>query len=232
MRFAGKVVRLTTAQPFPLRSDRCLYRNIQFRTLSRKKPDDSKSWSEIADEAIDVAKSVVEKIVETGQKVVKAATTESKPQRSRKDESLTRPTDVLGGFLGRTIGGMLGSALKTLADEMVESQRESRDIYETASIRVQSNDQLRQILGPVSCGMPYSQSTQTQSINGVTTKQTSLAFPVDGPRGSAQVQVTSTEDRNKVQSMEINVRLPNGKVIRVDGASPDGRTIDVDWKDI
>jgi len=151
----------------------------------------------------------------------------------------------LGGFLGRTIGGMLGGALKVLADQMVESQRESRDVYETASIRVQSNAELRNMwvklqstqnarfsLGPVSCGMPYSQSTQSQSINGVITKRTNLAFPINGPRGSADVQVTSKEDPNKTHEMQVKVRLSNGKVIVVDGDNSEGRTIDVEWKDL
>jgi len=98
MRFAGRVVRL--APPFPLRSERCLNRIPQFRTFSRnKRQKEDKSWSEIADEALDVAKSVVEKIVETGQKVVKAATTETKPKRRKQDESLAPPISTPSQFL-------------------------------------------------------------------------------------------------------------------------------------
>lgn len=60
-------------------------------------------------------------------------------------------------------------------------------------------------LGSVTCGAPFSQSTSSQSINGVTSKRTALEFPVSGTMGSGTVQVDATEDADKNRNMKINV---------------------------
>ena len=60
-------------------------------------------------------------------------------------------------------------------------------------------------LGSVSCGDPYSQSTSSQSINGVTTKMTLLEFPISGERGSGVAQVEAREQSNGKKDMQILV---------------------------
>ena len=127
------------------------------------------------------------------------------------------------------------------------SRSEQRMFIRTSLTR-QSKDVCS--LGNVKCGAPFSQSSSSQSINGVTTKRTQLEFPVSGSKGSGTVRVDATEDAKRNRDVKINVcallvmsqtksvpccqvRLSSGRVIRVDGdRGSGGRTIDVEWKDV
>ena len=59
--------------------------------------------------------------------------------------------------------------------------------------------------GVVSCGMPYSQSSSSQSINGVTSKRTVLEFSLSGSRSNATAQVEAIEDASRKRDIKIRV---------------------------
>jgi len=214
----------------------CRQGHPDLRCFGSRREDENKSWSELAEEAADVAKAVVGKIIKTGQEIAKSGSKGGKEKLKRKEDEegrLLRPGEMFGGLMGRTVGSLIGSVFRGLSEQLAETQRQTRDVYAEAADRVQKSEEIRSALGSVTCGAPFSQSSSSQSINGVITKRTALEFPVSGTRGSGMVQVDATEDADRIRNIRINVRLSSGRTIRVESdRSSEGRTIDVDWKDV
>lgn len=60
-------------------------------------------------------------------------------------------------------------------------------------------------LGEVSCSPPYSQSSSSESVNGVFSNKTSIIFEVMGSRGFATVQADGIESPNGVEKLTVKV---------------------------
>ncbi|GMH33253.1 hypothetical protein BSKO_01087 [Bryopsis sp. KO-2023] len=198
---------------------------------------DDKGWGEIAEDAVNVAKSVVGKLVDTGKAAVEKVTKKSEEGRvSRQREE--DDTDIFkapggSGIMGGLIGGVLNMAMKSVTKQIRESQKMTQAAYSQAADRVMSSRKVSDSLGEVTCQPPYSQSSATQSINGVVSKRTSLMFTAVGRGGTANVQADAVEGSTGIQELNVKVRLPNGKTVTLDddddGFGGGGRTIDAEW---
>lgn len=206
------------------------------RCYSSRKDD--KSWGDIAEDAVNVAKSVVGKIVDTGKAAVDSVTGSSEKSRvaRRKEEDDTDIFRVPGGtgLMGGLIGGMMNMALKSMGKQIRESQKRTQEAYSQAADRVMNSRKITDSIGDVTCQPPYSQSSATQSINGVVSKRTSLMFTAVGRGGTANVQADAVEGSSGIQELNVKVRLPNGKIVNLnddddDGFGGRGRTIDAEW---
>lgn len=112
-----------------------------------------------------------------------------------------------GGLFGGLVGGLVNQAVKGLAKEMQKTAAQTRSVSETAAMRIQQSQRIRERLGPVTVGPAMSQSMSTSNINGRVNKTISLMMPVYGSGGLpvAQAQVTQVEGSSQVESCRIAV---------------------------
>ncbi|KAG2495571.1 hypothetical protein HYH03_006171 [Edaphochlamys debaryana] len=207
---------------------------------AKKSDDDDKSWGEIAQEAGQVAKSVFNKIKDAATSILPVpAAKDEKPVPRPRDPDMSLGPSTGGGLLpnllGRAVGGLLSSAVSSLAKQVEAAARESAGAYEEAAQRIQSSAKLQDRLGTVTVGPLMSQSSSSSNINGVVTKQVMLLMPVAGSRGvSGQAQVSVVEGRQG-RRMTIVVRTADGGVITLDDDGPGsarGAVIDVEYKEV
>lgn len=79
------------------------------------------------------------------------------------------------GFLGRAVGGMVASAVKSLGEQMAQQARETRGVFEDAAAAIRASpDVAARMGGAVVVGDPISQSSSSSSINGRVTKRVVL----------------------------------------------------------
>jgi hypothetical protein len=116
-----------------------------------------------------------------------------------------------GGLFGGLVGGLVNQAVKGLAKEMQKTAAQSRSVSETAAMRIQQSQRIRERLGPVTVGPAMSQSMSTSNINGRVNKTISLMMPVygSGELPVAQAQVTQVENSSQVESCRISVSQVN-----------------------
>lgn len=209
-----------------------------------------KSWSEIGAEAAKLGVDLVKKVGNTVGSAVEALVSTKKEERpiERREErrqrrDVYRPEQeafgggLVGGLLGRAVGGMLRSAVGALGEQLREAQEQVADVQERAARVIQSNSKLQARMGGSVRVMPaVSQSSMSSSINGRTSKTLTLVMPVVGAGGqAAQAQVQYVEGDRAGQELSISVRLPNGEVLDLDGGSSlgaAGQTIDVEWRSV
>mmetsp|Transcript_27085 Transcript_27085/g.48278 ORF Transcript_27085/g.48278 Transcript_27085/m.48278 type:complete len:295 (-) Transcript_27085:170-1054(-) len=208
--------------------------------------DDDKSWSEIAGEAAGALKSAAKKAGNSLQKALgQDEATKLERQRRKEHEEMQKAPDLGqvfgGGLVGRMAGAMLGSALKGLGEQMEKAGREAASIQNQARDAIEADRRVVEALGgSVQVGGPISQSSMSSSINGRTTKQVSLILPVMGQRGVAQAQVEASEGEEGISQLKIQVRLPSGETVSVDGSGGvgggssggSGRVIDAEWREL
>ena len=146
----------------------------------------------------------------------------------------------LGNLVGRAVGGLVSGALREVGRQMQQAAEQVQEVQSRAAAIIETSSQVSSRLGPgVRCGAPISQSSMTQSINGVTSRQVTLLLPVSSSRGQASAEVSFVEGGSKGagQDFSIRLRLPRGEVLNldVDGSSSKyaaGRTIDVEWREL
>lgn len=227
------------------------------RLLVARASKDSKSWGEIAAEAVEVAKDVGSKLKDSITSLVpgkKQQTDSSRLQQrspySRGDE---RPLPMPlpgGGLLGGLVGGLLNTAVKGLAKELEKSAEQTRSVTDLAAERISSSRRIKQRLGEVTVGLPMSQSVASQSINGRVSKTVSLLLPVYNLAGAAVAQAQVTQVEGPAQNTcRIAVRMPEGDTVVLDdsdepggssgsssrrkaGAAVQGDVIDAEFRDL
>ncbi|KAL4458532.1 hypothetical protein ABPG75_013397 [Micractinium tetrahymenae] len=222
------------------------HHRLAVRCLASKGGD--KSWSGIAAEAAELGKDLVKKVGSSVSKAVEAIMpstreeerpTRREPRRGREDvyspEDLGFGGGLVGGLLGRAVGGMLRSAVGAMGEQLRQAAEQVADVQDRAARVIENNSRIRDKLGgPVRVLPPVSQSSMTQSINGKASRTITLLLPVVGPSGAAaQAQVQYVEGGAATQELNVSVRLPNGELVRLDGASTAaGQTIDVEWRSV
>lgn len=174
---------------------------------------------------------------------------------------------LLGSLVGRAVGGMVGgmlrevsagqqsvprcaaeSTLHTACRELcpagaqvgkmaAQAAQQAADVQSRAAAIIETSQQVRERLGEVRVGQPFSQSSAASSINGRMTRRVTLLLPVDSSRGRATAEVSFVEgDATSGGGSDFNIRLrlPSGQVLTVDNASTSyaGKTIDAEWRSI
>eukprot|EP00775_Hariotina_reticulata_P004602 gene4602-4856_t len=214
------------------------------------KGSEDKSWSEIAAEAADVVKSVVNKVKDTASSAlhrIKQKPSDSTPARQQQQQSVygrteDRPLPMTfpggGGLLGGLVGGLVNTAIKGIAEQLEKSAQDSRSVSENAAERISSSYQVKQRLGEVTVGLPMSQSVASQSVNGRTSKTISLLLPLYNAAGApvAQAQVrmpagdsiSLDDDNDDDDSGSSGGSKTRSKVT----SSPAGEVIDAEFRDL
>eukprot|EP00882_Tetradesmus_deserticola_P003502 GHRQ01003705.1.p1 GENE.GHRQ01003705.1~~GHRQ01003705.1.p1 ORF type:complete len:263 (+),score=92.49 GHRQ01003705.1:278-1066(+) len=227
------------------------------RLLVARASKGSKSWGEIAAEAVEVAKDVGSKLKDSITSLVPGQKKQSVDSRLRQRSPFHRDDDRLlpmpvpgGGLLSGLVGGLLNTAVQGLAKEMENSAKQTRSVADLAAERISSSRRIKQRLGEVTVGLPISQSVASQSINGRVSKTVSLVLPVYNLAGVpvAQAQVTQAEGPAQ-NTCRIAVRMPEGDSVVLDesaepgssnsstsrrkaGAGLQGDIIDAEFKDL
>ncbi|GAX16779.1 hypothetical protein FisN_21Hh227 [Fistulifera solaris] len=96
-------------------------------------------------------------------------------------------------MVGSMVAPMLSSAMSGLAETMAEQQQAVSNVQEDAKAYLLADPAVARLLGdgPIQLGAPFSQSSSTSSINGKTTSQVEIAFPVQGSMASGIVRASS-----------------------------------------
>jgi hypothetical protein len=97
-------------------------------------------------------------------------------------------------MVGSMVAPMISSAMSGLAETMAEQQQAVSNVQEDAKAYLLADPAVARLLGdgPIQVGAPFSQSSSTSSINGKTTSQVEIAFPVQGSMASGIVQASSS----------------------------------------
>lgn len=130
------------------------------------------------------------------------------------------PIRMMGNMIAPIFGGLMSSLAETAA-----SQQTMVDVvYDQAVRSIQSNAYVRQELGDtITVGRPFSQSSSTSSINGVTTSHVELAFAVSGSRGEGvgRLQASGSGTKNPtIQFLEVQANGRRIDVNTISSASP------------
>lgn len=114
---------------------------------------------------------------------------------------------------------LMSSAMASLKTSLEEQQQAVEDLMIEAKRYISSDESVIRLLGePIQVGAPFSQSSSTSSINGKTTTNVELAFPVSGSMGSGIARLTASEAG--VQRIDVQA---NGRTIPVDLTSSGSR---------
>lgn len=241
-------VRQAAFPPGALR--RAAARPLTLRCLASRSGGD-KSWSEIASEAASVGKDLLKKVGSTVSSAVEKVSdaivsqreereppVASQPRRRGREElgDWAGGGGLLGGLVGRAVGGLVGGAIREMGKQMQQAAQQSEEIRSRAAAVIETSSQVRNRLGPgVRVGLPVSQSSMTQVINGVSSRRVTLLLPVSSSRGPAQADVSFVEggQAGREGDLSIRLRLPSGEVLDVNVAGGyAGKTIDVEWREL
>ena len=134
----------------------------------------------------------------------------SEIQQLFKDAPL--PIRMMTNMIAPIFGGLMSSLAETAA-----SQQSMVDVvYDQAVRSIQFDSSVRQALGDtITVGRPFSQSSSSSSINGVTTSRVELAFAVSGARGEGIGRLVASGSGNQnptIQALEVQA---NGRSIDV-----------------
>jgi hypothetical protein len=134
-------------------------------------------------------------------------------------------------MMGSMFGPLVSSAMSTMAESLAEQQKVSEDYILQARQFLQSDVSVTRLLGEsIQVGAPFSQSSSSSSINGITSTRIELGFPVQGSNGiSGIAQLSATEmgiQRLIVQAQgsQIDVNLSSTPYSKVRGS---GRNDDI-----
>lgn len=171
-------------------------------------------------------------IVNTISKVFGGPTSEKQSLAARKkqerknemDTAIDSIFDEVGGGRGLT-GGLLKAAAKSVGGIISEMASDySSDIIEIQELviaEVEQDSKASFIVGTeVRAGAPFSSSSYSTSVNGVTTKRMSYIMPVAGSKGQAQAEVEASERGGTITIQQLT--LSNG-ISRTTIISPGGR---------
>ncbi|KAG1670887.1 hypothetical protein FOA52_000389 [Chlamydomonas sp. UWO 241] len=199
-------------------------------------PRAGKSWGEIWEETTQVVGDVVNKVKDSVGSVLakkeepsqqerieqaRQQQQQRQPQQQRQQQRQPQqrqppaggaglmhgPGGLLGGLVGRAVGGMLESAISKIGAELEKAAAESASTYDTAAARVEGSERLRNRMGgQVTAGPVMSQSMSSTSINGVSTKVVNIVFPVSSSGGlQGMARAASREQGGKGGMADVDV---------------------------
>jgi hypothetical protein len=136
-----------------------------------------------------------------------------------KDEVSSSITTLLKDFPlpVRMFGSMIAPLFETMASTFQEQQSIVDKFLSQAEVLIQRNSEIKKALsGTILSGTPFSQSSSTSSINGVTRQQVQVSFPIQGSSsGAAVARLVATEQGIQ----QLTVQLNDGRVIDIDTKS-------------
>jgi hypothetical protein len=116
---------------------------------------------------------------------------------------------------GRIIAPLLTNVMSGLAETMAEQQKEIESVLSDTKAYLLADLKVAELVGdgPIQVGKPFSQSSSSSSIDGLTTTRIELAFPVEGSMQSGVAKATSANGKLQqlvlqVEGRTISVRLP------------------------
>jgi Cytochrome oxidase complex assembly protein 1 len=122
------------------------------------------------------------------------------------------PIRMLGNMIAPMFSGLMSNLAETAA-----SQQSMVDVVHDQAVRlIQSDASVRQELGDtITVGRPFSQSSSSSSINGVTTSRVELAFAISGPRGEGVGRLQASGSGNQSPTIQFLQVQANGRRIDV-----------------
>ena len=118
-------------------------------------------------------------------------------------------------MLTNMVGSLFGSVASSLAETVASQQSLIDIVYDQAVQSIQTDSTVQGLLGDsITVGRPFSQSSSSSSINGVTSTRIELAFPVAGRLGNGVGRLSASGGANNpiVDSLVVQV---NGRVVDV-----------------
>jgi len=154
---------------------------------------------------------------------------ETKRKRAMKKQLNTEIDNVFkgGGIMGGLMGGIVKSIGGVLMESMAQNANDVEDVQRAVSQLLRQHDKSRNVVGEsIQCFMPMQSGSSSTNINGVYEKRISLMFPVQGSRGSGQVQVeASSRGKQGLQIDTLILRTMDGRTIDVPTSRGGGGTI-------
>lgn len=127
------------------------------------------------------------------------------------------------------LGGVAASVLKSVGGAVAEMAREAGKDADAVMMAVQRrmemDDACTAALGEsISLGAPFTASSSSVNINGVSSKNFMYVVPAQGNRGGGQVQVRASIDGGggRVVLQELVLQTTSGQVIKVGSSSGGG----------
>ena len=126
---------------------------------------------------------------------------------------------------------MMGRLSNAMAKSMAEQQQSNKYLLSDAS-KILSNDvAVKNVLGnSIELGTPFSKTSSSSMVNGVTKSRLELVIPVSGSENTGRIRLIANQDG--IMQMELDV---GGRIINVPLDSSRGRyddAIDADIEDI
>lgn len=136
-----------------------------------------------------------------------------KNQLSRDMNDMLKDAPLAVRMLGNVVAPLLGNVMSGLAETMAEQQQVVNVLLEKAQECLENDDVVASVLGSgaIQVDAPFSQSSSTTSINGLTQTRVEFAFAVSASRGSGVARLTAAN--NEIQQLVLQ--------------TSDGRTISV-----
>jgi len=125
-------------------------------------------------------------------------------------------------LFGKALSPLISSAMSGLAQTMAEQQELLEQVMTQAETYLANDDAVQRALNgdssntAIQMGVPFSQSSSSSSINGQTTAQIELAFPVTGrlTSGIARLVASKSDDKDSITIQQLQVQA-NGRMIPV-----------------
>lgn len=145
-----------------------------------------------------------------------------------------------GGLLGRVVGGVLNSALASIAEQARQAQEAAAELQSRAQRVVRGSRELQRAAPGQDFTLlpPVSQSAFTASVNGRVQSRMRLVMPLVDGRGrllgqAAVEQVSGAgAPEGKPLPLEVEVHLVSGRTIAIKETESTARVIDVEWHEV
>lgn len=118
-------------------------------------------------------------------------------------------------MVSNMIGPIFGTMMTSLAETAASQQSMVDVVYDQAVQSIRNDPSIQGILGDaISVGRPFSQSSSSSSINGVTSTRIELAFPVSGRLGNGVGRLSASGGSGNPIIDNLVVQA-NGRVVDV-----------------
>jgi hypothetical protein len=124
-------------------------------------------------------------------------------------------------MMGNLVRPLIATVMSSLAETMAEQQEAVDSLMRTAQRCLESDAAVVRLLGkPLRVDAPFSQSSASTTINGLTTTRIELAFQVSGSLQSGVARLTST---GKGSIAQLQLQTNDGRVLAVQTTSTGGK---------
>ena len=118
-------------------------------------------------------------------------------------------------MVSNMIGPIFGTMMTSLAETAASQQSMVDVVYDQAVRSIRNDPSIQEILGDaITVGRPFSQSSSSSSVNGVTSTRMELAFPVSGRLGNGVGRLSASGGSGNPMIDKLVVQV-NGMVVDV-----------------